>query len=74
MGKKYKYLETLDCFDLLKQKVPDMLDYFEEEMRWYEEDATDDDIGECGENLSQFLVEVYGGNNNLEELIEELAM
>jgi hypothetical protein len=74
MGKTYKYLETLDCFDLLKQKAPDMLDDFEEQMRWYEEEATDEDIGECGENLSRFLVEVYGGNNNLEELIEELAM
>lgn len=69
---KYPYLETLDCFDLLKEKLPDMLDEFEEEMRWYEEDATDDDIGECGENLSQFLIEVYGGNDNLEEFIEEL--
>ena len=74
MGKKYKYLEQLNCFNLLKQKVPDMLDNFEEEMRWYEEDATDEDIGECGENLSRFLVEVYGGNNSIEEFIEELAM
>lgn len=72
--KKYPYLETLDCFNLLKEKIPDMLDDFEEEMRWYEEEATDADIGECGENLSRFLVEVYGGNNDLEGFIEELVM
>ena len=71
---KYKYLETLDCFDLLKEKLPCMLDDFEEQMKWYEEDATDEDIGECGENLSRFLIEVYGGNNNIEEFIEELIM
>ena len=42
-------------------------------MRWYEEKATDDDIGECGENLSDFLVYVYGGNSDqdIEDLIEE---
>lgn len=74
MGKRYKHLEQLDCFDLLKQKLPDMLDDFEEQMRWYEEEATDEDIGECGENLPRFLVEVYGGNNSLEEFIEEIAI
>lgn len=72
--KKYPYLETLDCFNLLKEKVPDMLDDFEKEMKWYEEEATDDDIGECGKNLSRFLLEVYGGNDSIEEFIEELVM
>ena len=71
---KYPYLQTLDCFDELQRKVPEMLDDFEEEMRWYEEDATDDDIGECGENLSRFLVCVYGGNDDLDEFIDELVM
>lgn len=70
--KKYPYLETLDCFELMKEKVPESLDEFEKQMRWYEEEATDDDIGN-GEHLSRFLVEVYCGNN-LEEFIEELAM
>lgn len=74
MCKTYKYINQLDCFDLLKQKLPDMLDDFEEQMRWYEEDATDEDIGECGEKLPRFLIEVYGGNNNIEEFIEEIAM
>lgn len=71
--KKYTYLETLDCFEKLKEKVPFMLDDLEEEMRWYEEEATDDDIGECGENLSDFLIYVYGGNDDedIEDLIEE---
>ena len=72
--KKYPYLETLDCFNLLKEKVPDLLDDFEKEMKWYEEEATNEDIGECGENLSRFLVEVYGGNNDLEGFIEEIVM
>lgn len=72
--KKYQYLETLDCFNLLKEKLPYMLDDFEAEMKWYEEEATDDDIGECGENLSRFLIEVYSGNNHIEEFIEELTM
>ena len=71
--KKYQYLETLDCFNLLKEKLPDMLDDFETEIKWYEEEATDEDIGECGENLSRFLIEVYSGNNNIEEFIEELT-
>ena len=70
---KYPYLQQLDCFNLLKEKVPDMLDDFEKEMKWYEEEATYEDIGECGENLSRFLVEVYGGNDSLEEFIEELV-
>ena len=37
-----------------------MLDDLEEKMRWYEEEAADEDIGECGENLSRFLKCVYG--------------
>ena len=71
--KNYPYLETLDCFEMLKEKVPNMLDDLEEEMRWYEEKATDDDIGEGGENLSDFLVYVYGGSSDedIEDLIEE---
>ena len=71
--KEYPYLETLYCFDLLKEKLPDMLDDFETEMKWYEEEATDEDIGECGENLSRFLIEVYGGGNDIKEFIEELT-
>lgn len=64
MEQKYKYLQTLDCFEILKEKCStEELDELEEEMRWYEEDATDDDIGECGENLSNFLVFVYGSDN-----------
>lgn len=67
---KYPYLEKLDCYNLLKEKVPDMLDDFEKEIKWYEEEANDNDI-ENGENLSRFLVEVYSGNN-ITEYIEEL--
>lgn len=62
-SKIYPYLETLDFFDKLKESFkdcPEYLDELEEEMRWYEEDATDEDIGECGENLSSFLCCVYG--------------
>ena len=72
--KKYKYLSTLDFFDTLKEKCDEnYLDKLEEEMRWYEEEATDEDIGECGENLSNFLVYVYGGGMNdwLEDLMNE---
>jgi hypothetical protein len=69
--KKYTYLERLRCFELLKEKVPYMLDDLEKQMRWYEEEATDEEIGD-GENLSQFLICVYGGNNEgIEELIKE---
>lgn len=61
VDKRYPYLEQLDCFELLKEKCSeDYLDSLEEEMRWYEEDATDEDIGECGEYLSRFLVCVHG--------------
>lgn len=70
---KYPYLEQLNCFDLLQEKLPYMLDEFEKEMRWYEEEATDEDIGEGGENLSRFLLEVYGGNDSIEEFITELV-
>lgn len=65
-SKIYPYLETLDFFDKLKESFkdcPEYLDELEEEMRWYEEDATDEDIGECGENLSRFLCCVYGNDN-----------
>ena len=67
---KYPYLEKLDCYNLLKEKIPDMLDDFEKEIKWYEEEANDDDI-ENGENLSRFLIEVYCGND-IDEFIEEL--
>ena len=71
MKNQYPYLKKLDCFKRLKRELPDMLDDLEEQMRWYEEDATDEDIGECGENLSRFLVCVYCGD--LEEWINEMA-
>jgi len=73
MEQKYKYLQTLDCFEILKEKCsPEELDELEEEMRWYEEDATDDDVGEYGENLSNFLVFVYGSDDYwFECLLEE---
>ena len=69
--KNYKYLSTLDCFDVLKGKCDEeYLDELEEEMRWYEEEATDEEIGECGENLSRFLVFVYGCNDSwLKDLV-----
>ena len=64
---KYPYLTSLDQFPRLKEKaVEKTLEYLEEQMRWYEEDATDEDIGECGENLSRFLHCVYG-NADFEE-------
>ncbi len=67
---KYPYLTSLDIFDRLKQHTDaEMLDYLEAQMRWYEEDATDEDIGECGANLTQFQVCVYG-DGNLEEWAE----
>ena len=71
--KEYKYLSTLDCFEILKMKcTEEYLDELEEEMRWYEEEATDEDIGECGENLSNFLHYVYGSDDYwLECLMEE---
>lgn len=69
---KYKYLSTLDCFEEMKEKIPGWLDQLEEQMRWYEEDATDEDIGECGENLSRFLVAVYGSGETVEEWLEEM--
>ena len=69
---KYPYLQTLDCFDELKEKCSeDYLNELEEEMRWYEEEATDDDIGDCGENLSWFLVCVYG-DGDIEEWLDEI--
>lgn len=69
---KYKYLSTLDCFEEMKEKIPSWLDQLEEQMRWYEEDATEEDIGECGENLSRFLVAVYGSGETVEEWLEEM--
>ena len=72
MNKRYEYLETLDCFEELREKVPCMLDDLEKEMKWYEEVATDEEIGECGENLSSFLVAVYGGND-MNEWIETIC-
>ena len=33
---RYPYLQQLNCFNLLKDKLPEMLDYFESEMKWYE--------------------------------------
>ena len=69
---KYEYLSTLDCFEILKTKyTEEYLDELEEEMRWYEEEATDEDIGECGENLSNFLRYVYGNDNYWFECLME---
>ena len=69
---QYPHLKQLDCFDILKEKCSEgYLNELEEEMRWYEEDATDEDIGECGENLSRFLICVYGCGD-IEEWLEEI--
>ena len=69
---QYPHLKQLDCFYILKEKCSeDYLNELEEEMRWYEEDATDEDIGECGENLSQFLICVYGCGD-MEEWLENI--
>lgn len=68
----YPYLEQLDCYNKLKEKVPDMLNDLEEQMRWYEKDATDEDIG-SGEHLSRFLVCVYGGGT-IDEWLNELVL
>jgi hypothetical protein len=69
---EYKYLSTLNCFEVLKERcTKEHLDELEAEMRWYEEEAIDEDIGECGENLSSFLCYVYGGYDVwLEDLLE----
>ena len=70
----YKYLEQLDCFDELKEKCSeDYLDELEEELRWYEEEATDEDIGECGENLSRFLI-CACGCGDMQEWLEEICI
>lgn len=58
----YPYLQQLDCYNKLKEKVPDMLDDLEEEIKWYEE--TEEEIDE--ECLSSFLVYIYC-NNNIDE-------
>ena len=63
----YPYLQQLDCYNKLKEKVPDMLDDLEEEIRWYEEDATEEDIDDG--NLSSFLVCIYC-NNDINEWLE----
>lgn len=68
---KFPYLETLEEFEELKAKVPDMFDKLEEEMRWYEEEATDEDIGNEGEHLSRFLVCVYGAGESIHDWLEE---
>lgn len=67
---RYKYLSQLDCFPLLLEKCSeDYLDELEKEMQWYETEANNNDIGDGGENLSEFLLYVYGGGNDwLEEL------
>ena len=68
---KYKYLSQLDCFPLLVEKCSEeYLESLENEMKWYETEATDDDIGDCGENLSDFLLYVYGGGDD--EWLHEL--
>ena len=70
--KVYKYLSTLDCFEVLTEKCTEKyLDELEIQMKWYNEEATDKDIGECGENLSNFLLYVYGNNNYWFECLTE---
>jgi hypothetical protein len=64
----YPYLQQLDCYNKLKEKVPDMLSVLEEQIRWYEEDATDEDIGN-GEYLTLFLLTIYSGSS-IDEWLE----
>lgn len=55
MDNKYHYLSQLDYFEDLKANVPDLLDDLENDMKWYEEEATDDDM----DYLNSFLICVY---------------
>lgn len=68
----YPFLETLEEFSLLQQLVPEMLDSLEKEMAWYDT-ASDEDIGECGENLSRFLVAVHGSGETVTDWLIELC-
>lgn len=70
--KRYELLSEFDFFDTLKEKCSEEeLDALERELRWYEYEATDEDIGECGEHLSDFLRFAQGGFGDwLECLIE----
>ena len=69
MDNKYHYLSQLDCFNDLKVNVPYLLDELESNMKWYEEEATDDDM----EYLNSFLICVYCDGNIKDWLREVVA-
>ena len=69
MNSTYQYLSQLNCFEDLKASIPYMLDDLEQEMKWYEEESTEDDV----EHLSRFLVCVYG-DYNIYDWLEEIGV
>ena len=73
---KHPYLSQFDFYPVLAEHfkhTPGYLDALDKQCQWYEEVATDEDIGAEGENLSSFLVYVYGAGSNgwLQETLEE---
>lgn len=58
---KYPHLEKLEFYDKFAANIEEKwFEGFEQQIVWYETQATPDDIGEGGEHLSWFLQCVYG--------------
>lgn len=68
----YPFLQTLEEFSLLQQLVPEMLDSLEKEMAWYDT-ASEEEIGECGEKLSRFLVAVHGSGETVTDWLIDIC-
>ena len=60
---------TEEIFKRIVDEFPYMLADWDEECRKYLYEMTDDDIGECGENLTRFQASVFG--EGIEEYLDE---
>ena len=68
MKNKYHYLSQLDCFEDLVKYVPWLLDELESDMKWYEEESTDDDM----DYLNSFLICIYC-NGDIKDWLREVV-
>lgn len=61
-----------DVYRRMTTEFPECLKMWNEECKKYNE-ATDEEIGECGEYLSRFQVAVFGAGETIEEYLDDYA-
>ena len=73
MYKELKEAVDADIFDRMSADFPEMLETWNHECATYNT-MTDEEIGECGENLTRFQVAVFGAGETIEDYLDEMKI